>query len=50
LNTSKKSVCFLIENATTFTIRTIQMYLKNQALPKQNGKEKVFSNRAGGKN
>jgi len=26
------------------------MYLEFQALPKQNGKEKVFSNRAGGKN
>jgi len=26
------------------------MYLKFQALPKQNGKKKVFSNHAGGKN
>jgi len=26
------------------------MYSKFQALPKQNGKEKVFSNHAGGKN
>lgn len=46
----QKTVCFLIENATTIAIRTFQMYSKFQALPKQNGKEKVFSNHAGGKN